>query len=114
MKFIKAGIIFSICISMLFGCSGKIQKDPLHMHSNEVTALVDKLEWDKAKRGADNIDKLFKKNKWKYQLLGTDTEYMGLDRHIKKLKISIEAKDTEEAKKDLQMIKHYIESLYFK
>jgi len=114
MRFIRVGIILSICIPLLFRCSGSIKKDPVHSHSSEVTALVDELEWNKAEQGADDLEKLFKKNKWKYQLLGTDTEYMGVDRHIKKLQISIEEKDKEEAKKDSAMIKHYIESLYFK
>lgn len=114
MRFIRVGIILSICIPLLFGCSGSIQKDPVHSHSNEVISLVDGMEWGKAKQGADDLEQLFKKNKWKYQLLGTDTEYMGVDRHIKKLQISIEEKDKEEAKKDSAMIKHYIESLYFK
>src|SRR5690625_2967301 len=113
MRLIRVGIILSICMPVLFGCSGAIQKDPVHSHSNEVMSLVDEFEWNKAKRGAEDLEQLFKKNKWKYQLLGTDTEDMGLDRHIKKLQISIEEKDKEEAKKDTAMIKHYIESMYF-
>ena len=115
MKIIKFSAL-CICLSvMLFGCSNEtIQKKPIYQKATEIKTLVNQQEWDKAKEGSKDIYQLYKENKWKYQFLGDETEYNTLNQHIQKLIISIEEQDTKEAKFNLAMIEHYMESLYFK
>ena len=76
--------------------------------------MIDQKDWNRARNGAEQINHLFKNNKWKYQLLGDETEFSGLENEIKKLQISLEEKDKKEAKRNLAMIESYMESLYFK
>ena len=113
MKLIKFS---TICICMLlFGCSNEtLQEKPIYQKATEIKTLVNQEEWDKAKEGSKDLYQLYKKNKWKYQFLGNETEHKTLNQHIQKLIISIEEKDKQEAKLNIAMMEHYIESLYFK
>ena len=115
MKLIKFSTI-CICFSMmLFGCSNETtQNKPLYQKTAEIKTVVNQQEWDKAKEGSKDIYQLYKGNKWKYQFLGDETEHKTLNQHIQKLIISIEEQDTKEAKFNLAMIEHYMESIYFR
>ena len=115
MKLIKFSAI-CICFSvMLFGCSNEtIQKKPIYQKATEIKTLVNQSEWDKAKEDSEEIQQIYRENKWKYQFLGDETEHKSLNQHIQKLIISIEEKDKKEAKFNLSMIEQYMESLYFK
>lgn len=114
MKISKFGLSLIICIAILFGCSDKtIQNKPIYQKSTEVKSLINQSQWEKAQQKGKQIDQLYKDNKWKYQFLGDETEFRGLNKEIIKLQASLEEKDKKEAKRNLSLIEHYIESLYF-
>lgn len=115
MKIMKSGITCLLYIVLLSGCSMEtIQSKPIYQKSGDTKTLVNQEKWEQAKQQADVIDTLFKENKWKYQLLGNETEYSSLDAEIKKLQMSLEEKDKKEAKRNIAVMEHYIESLYFR
>ncbi len=106
--------IISVCFFILVGCSdGKIKTKPIYQKSEEIIDLLNQSQWEKAADEAAAIRDLYKKNKWKFQLLGDETEYSELDQEISKLKISIEEKDKHEAKTNLVLIQDYIKAIYF-
>ncbi|MFD1361038.1 DUF4363 family protein [Lentibacillus salinarum] len=114
MKILRLGMIF-IGLFILFGCSTEtIQQLPISETATDIEYLVNEGQWKQAKEGASQIRSLYKDNEWRYQLMGDKTEYSNLDEEISKLQVSIEEKDTEEAKRSIAGIKHYIESLYFR
>ncbi|GEL76880.1 DUF4363 family protein [Tenuibacillus multivorans] len=115
MKTLKISIIWLCLTTILFGCSEDyIQKKPLPQKAIEIESLVNQSDWDKARKEVKHIEKIYNKNKWMYQLLGNSTEYNYLDQHIKQLSVSVEEKDQKEAKFNLKLIEHYIESIYFR
>ncbi|WP_176555803.1 DUF4363 family protein [Virgibacillus ndiopensis] len=115
MKMSKSVIVLFSCIAFIFGCSNEtIQKNPIYNKSTEIKNLVNQTQWHKAKQEAKLILEYYRNGKWKYQLLGDETEYNNLNEQILKLQVSIEEKDKAEAKRNIALIEHYIEMLYFK
>src|SRR5699024_1223244 len=101
--------------SILFGCSMEtIRQLPIYQSSDDVKGLVNDTHWKKAEEEGKHIEKLYKENKWKYQLMGDETEYNKLDEEISKLQVSLEEKDTKVAKRNIAVIQHFIESIYFR
>ena len=102
-----------ICFFMLSGCSSNsMNKNPIFQESNKIMELVDDSQWETADKAAQVIQKMYKKNKWKYQLLGDESEYNGLQQEISKLKISINEKDKPEAKRSIVIIQEHIQAIY--
>ena len=115
MKLIKIGSISFLFCLLLLGCSNEyIQQKPIYQKATEIKTLTNKAEWDKVKEDSNEIYQLYKDNEWKYQFLGNETEFKTLEQHIQRLIISAEEEDKTEAKFNLSMIEHYVESLYFK
>ncbi|OZU87338.1 hypothetical protein CIL03_17260 [Virgibacillus indicus] len=114
MKFTKLGLL-CICLMLLISCSNEtIQNKHISQKAEAIKTLITQSQWDKAVIQGRQFEQVYADNKWKYQLLGDITEYDRLDQHIRKLNVALEEKDKEEAKLNLTMIEHYIESLYFK
>ncbi|WP_010281971.1 DUF4363 family protein [Bacillus timonensis] len=110
----KYSLILGVCVFLVSGCSTEtISKKPIYQESSKLMELIDGAQWELADKEVMEIQKLFKKNKWKYMLLGDETEYSGLNQEISKLVASIEEKDTPEAKRNILMIQDYIKSIYF-
>lgn len=109
----RLSVCLIISFLLLSGCtSHSIGKKPIYEESNKLMDLVDASQWETAEKAAQKIQKMFKKNKWKYQLLGDESEYNGLHQEISKLKVSIEEKDQPEAKRNIVLIQDYIHSIY--
>lgn len=104
-----------ICLFMLVGCSEeKIKNLPMYKKSEEIIDLINQSQWEKAGDEAKIISDLYKKTKWKLQLLGEELEYNELEQEISKLQISIEEKDKREAKTNIVLIQDYIRAIYFR
>lgn len=100
---------------MLFGCSDeKIKGKPIYQKSEEISTFVNGAKWDKASEEVKAMVELYQKNKWKFQLLGDEMEYSGLNQEIIKLKVSIEEEDKKEAKANLALIQDYIRAIYYR
>ncbi|KEF35960.1 protein of unknown function (DUF4363) [Schinkia azotoformans MEV2011] len=108
-------IMMSVCFFMLVGCSDeKIKNKPIYQKSEEIMDLLNHSQWEKAGDEAKAISDLYKKSRWKLQLLGGEMEYSELEQEISKLKISIEEKDKREAKTNIVLIQDYIKAIYFR
>lgn len=108
-------IIMTICFLLLIGCSNeKIKSLPIYKKSEEITDLINHSQWEKAGNEAKAISDIYKKNKWKLQLLGEELEYNELEQEISKLQISIEEKDKLESKTNIVLIQDYIRAIYFR
>lgn len=108
-------IIIITCFFILVGCSDeKIKRLPIYKKSEDITNLVNQSQWEKASDEAKAIADLYKKTKWKLQLLGEELEYNELEQEISKLQISIEEKDKLEAKTNIVLIQDYIRAIYFR
>lgn len=108
-------IIIITCSFMLVGCSDeKIKNLPIYQKSEEITDLINQSQWQKAGEEAEAIGDLYKKTKWKLQLLGEEVEYNELEQEISKLKVSIEEKDRREAKTNIVLIQDYVRAIYFR
>jgi len=107
--------VIGICLLMLFGCSSEnMDNNPVFQEANEIKTNVDQSNWDHAKQQAESLKKLYKENKWKYQLLSDKNTFNSLEEHIEMLTVSLEEKDKTEAKLHIAMIEHLIKSIYFK
>ncbi|MCC3357308.1 DUF4363 family protein [Bacillus sp. REN16] len=109
----RLSICFVISFLLLCGCSShSISKKPIYEEANKVMELINGSQWEMADNAAQGMQKIFNKNKWKYQLLGDESEYTGLHQEISKLKVSIEEKDKPEAKRNIVIIQDHIRSIY--
>lgn len=115
MKYSLQHMILCICFLLLLGCSNdKIISKPLYQKSEEIISLVNQLQWEKAKEEVRVIEDLYQKDEWKFQLLGDESEYDGLNQEISQLKVSIQEEDKMEAKSSLVIIQDYIRAIYFR
>ncbi|WP_068676513.1 DUF4363 family protein [Oceanobacillus sp. Castelsardo] len=114
MRVVKLFTIFT-CVAILFGCSsGTIEDKPIYQGAKDIKTFVKEDNWGKAKQKAKSIKKLYKDNKWKYQLISDKTTYDNLEQQIELLTVSLEENDKTEAKLHLALIEHYMKSLYYK
>ncbi|HHW38543.1 MAG TPA: hypothetical protein GXX18_15125 [Bacillales bacterium] len=114
MKVISKFVVIGTCFFMLLGCSDKkIKNKPIYKKSEEIMGLITHSQWKKAEDEAKAIKDLYKKNKWKYQLLGNEAEYSYLQQELSKLQMSIEEQDQLQAKTNVVVIQDYIKAIYF-
>jgi hypothetical protein len=107
-------IVFS-CLLLVGGCSDdKIKNKPIYQQTAELENLINQEHWDEASNKIKEVQQIFETNKWKYQFLGDEREYGGLDEEISKLEVAIEEKNKIEAKQSIVLIELYLHSLYFK
>jgi len=104
-----------ISVAVLFtGCnSAAMQNDQLYNKTLEIKTIVEKSDWTNAEQVVKDMNKQYKANEWKYQLMGTTKEYTEVDQELSKLKVSIEEQDKETARQSIEIIKQYMKSIYF-
>lgn len=115
MKVLKMCLLFVVCSMLLIGCSNeKIRNLPIYQKANKIHSLVESGKWDSANEASKSIETMYKDQKWKYQLLGDESEYNGLIQEIAQLQVAVEEQDKKEAKLHIALIKNYLKAMYFK
>ncbi|MFD2759614.1 DUF4363 family protein [Lentibacillus juripiscarius] len=113
MKFFTLGTMV-LTLFIFTGCSDEtIQDLPITQSATEINSLISQSQWTKAQQKSKQVQNIYESNKWKYQLMGDETEYNKLDEAIAKLQVSIKTKDKAEVKRTIATIEHYVQSLYF-
>ncbi|UFU00286.1 hypothetical protein KO561_04860 [Radiobacillus kanasensis] len=109
-KVLLAGLI-SICI--LGGWT--LQEDDNRFKSSliQIEGLVDSEEWDKASEEAYQLRDIYQNEKWKYQLLGDENNYKGIQKEMEKLLASISVEDKKQVKVETAVIRTLYKDIYF-
>lgn len=106
-------LIFIVSLLLvLTGCDVIIGGD---LYFNQINQIEDSLEdpdWDTINSQAKELKHMYKRNKWKLQLLGDEGEYERLDESINKLITAIKEKDMIFIRMELTMIQTDIENIY--
>jgi outer membrane murein-binding lipoprotein Lpp len=104
-----------ISLFVIAGCSsdGKLKNDILNK-TEEISSLVDQGHWDQIALEINTLHTLYQNQKWKFQFLGDEQEYEGMEREIDKLSAVVKEKDNVQIKLGLAEIESYLNSIYFR
>ncbi|MBC5638687.1 DUF4363 family protein [Ornithinibacillus sp. BX22] len=108
-------VIILFCFSFLLilaGCENNVGGHAFFDQINEIENSLENPDWDRVTAQAEELKKLYKKDKWKLQLLGDEDEYESLYESINKLIVAIEEKDRTNIKLELSVIHTHIEDIY--
>ncbi|GEN35866.1 MULTISPECIES: DUF4363 family protein [Aneurinibacillus] len=113
-------VSYGIVIILLMVCgfaspasaAKKIDQNPLFQKTTRVETLVDQQQWQEASVEANALSELYKKQKWKLQLLGDEAEYEELEVQIMRLKAAVNEKAQVESKITAAHIKDIINQIY--
>ncbi|TXL64055.1 DUF4363 family protein [Cerasibacillus terrae] len=109
----KTTILFCFCILLiLVGCENNVGGHAFFNQINEIENSLEDPNWDKITLQAEELKEMYKKDKWKLQLLGDEEEYETLYESINKLIIAIEEKDRTNIRLELSVIHTHIEDIY--
>ena len=108
----KSIIIFLIFIMFIGGCTQPIGGDYFFDKVQSLEEVLSKEEWKSANSQLKDLKELYKKNDWKLQLLGDESEYEGIDESISRLSAAIKSKDSKQAQLELATIKAYFKEIY--
>src|SRR5690606_16474310 len=109
---LKKMMIYICLLLLLTGCENNIGGDAFFHKINEIENALDEPNWDDVVYQAKELKELYKKDKWKLQLLGDEDEYESLHESINKLITATKGKDLTNIKMELTTIHTYIEDIY--
>lgn len=106
-------IIIILCFLLfLVGCENNVSGHAFFNQINEIENTLEYPNWDKITAQAEELKEMYKKDKWKLQLLGDEDEYESLYESINKLIVAIEEKDRTNIRLELSVIHTHIEDIY--
>ena len=105
-------IIFLIITIFIGGCAEPIGGDYFFDKVKSLEVAISKEDWQSANVQLKDLKKLYKKNDWKLQLLGDESEYEGINEAISRLSAAIKSEDTKQALLELATIRAYLEEIY--
>jgi hypothetical protein len=85
---------------------------PLIQKVTSIISYVEYDQWTLANQEVAKLRGMYKKEKWKLQLLGDEEEYEGLDRELDHLASAALDQDKTEAKKSLVHIRAILKAIY--
>ena len=85
---------------------------PLIQKVTSIISYVEYDQWTIANQEVAKLRGMYKKEKWKLQLLGDEEEYEGLDREFDHLASAAHDQDKTEAKKSLVHIRAILKAIY--
>ncbi|WP_245799369.1 DUF4363 family protein [Virgibacillus siamensis] len=102
-------VFLGVCMILLTGC----QSEKAFFHEmQDINKTVEQKDWDQAKANVKKLSQLYKKEKWKLQLLGDEAEYEGINVELQVLKESVQAKDKTQTKVSLGTIRGHLKDIY--
>lgn len=108
----KKVAIYLCFLLLLSACTIKVGGEEFFSCIDEMEQELNQPNWEKLSSKANEIKELYKKSKWKIQLIGDEGEYEGLDESINNLIASIKEKDTTNTRMELATIRTIIEDIY--
>lgn len=108
----KKIIVVSCILLILSGCEMNAGGNTFYHQINEIEIALENSDWDETLSEAENLKEMYKKQKWKLQLLGDENEYEGLNESIHKLISAIKLQDLVSIKMELITIQTNIENIY--
>ncbi|GAA0593614.1 hypothetical protein GCM10009001_07230 [Virgibacillus siamensis] len=102
-------IFLAICMILITGCQSE---QAFYQEIQEINDTVDQADWKQTKAGVKKLSKVYKKQKWKLQLLGDEAEYEGINVELQVLKQSVQAKDKTQVKVSLGTIRGHLLDIY--
>lgn len=106
-------IIIGLCFLLIVvGCENNVGGDAFFHQINEIENALEDSNWDEVTHQAEKLKDLYKKDKWKLQLLGDEDEYEGLYESINKLIVATEEKDVVNIRMELSLVHTIIEDIY--
>jgi hypothetical protein len=85
---------------------------PLIQKVTQIISYVEYDQWSLANQEVAKLRGMYKKEKWKLQLLGDEEEYEGLDREFDHLVSAAQDQDKTESKKSLVHIRAILKAIY--
>ena len=105
--------IFPILITfLLFGCSNVTGKESFYKNVEAIELAVQDENWSSLNKLSKELDEIYKRQEWKIQLLGDESEYETLQESIDHLLVSIESEDLLQTKLELSTIKTLLQFIY--
>ncbi|GAA4722912.1 DUF4363 family protein [Brevibacillus fulvus] len=86
--------------------------DPFMQQIEKITALVEQKNWTEAEKHTDKLPEVFKRVKWKYQLLGDENEYEEIEKEIFNVRAAVHKKDSTQAAVSLASIRAMVHLIY--
>jgi hypothetical protein len=104
-----------ICIFLLLlltSCENNVGGDAFFNQINKIETELIEPNWDGVIVQAEELKEIYKKDKWKIQLLGDEDEYESLYESINKLITASKEKDLTNTRIELTTIHTHIEDIY--
>ncbi|MCJ0932471.1 DUF4363 family protein [Virgibacillus halodenitrificans] len=111
-KLVKRIYFAVLILIILSGCSQITGKDVLLNNIKTLEMALDQKDWESAEEHTDELQRLYKGNRWKIQLLGDEGEYEKLYEGIQRLKVTIREEANPESKIELATVKSLIKDIY--
>ncbi|MFT9846906.1 DUF4363 family protein [Aneurinibacillus sp. REN35] len=89
-----------------------IEQKPMFQKADQIEKLVGEKQWNKASVEAEALMNMYQKQKWKFQLLGDEAEYEGLNQEIAKLQAAIKVQGQVETHITIAAIKELLVQMY--
>ncbi|QDP39559.1 DUF4363 family protein [Radiobacillus deserti] len=114
MKKVRELILTSIVVICLLGGWGvKETENPFIRTIDEINEQTDEKNWKEATEETEKLRDMYEREKWKYQLLGEESSYKGIEREIEKLLAALGEKDNQQSKVSTATIKVLYRDIYF-
>ncbi|MFC3039828.1 DUF4363 family protein [Virgibacillus xinjiangensis] len=97
---------------LLSGCAGILGGEVFFDQVETMESSLDDGEWEELRGQAEELKKLYKKHRWKIQLIGDEGEYEGLYEAISKLIAAAKEEDTTETRVELANVHRLLEDIY--
>lgn len=94
------------------GVGEAAKSEPLYDKMKEVSQLINDEKWDSAAKEAAALKALYRKEKWKLQFLGDETEYQQIYLELEKLLAAVDEQDRTQAKIILSNIRAIVHNIY--
>ncbi|MCT1903041.1 DUF4363 family protein [Oceanobacillus sojae] len=108
----KIIIFFTLIFIILSGCSNQVGGDHFFQQIDKLEQAIEQPEWSKITSQAEELKKMYKKDKWKIQLVGDEDEYEGLDESISNLIAAAKEEDSINTRLELATVKSIFEGIY--
>ncbi|PAE29156.1 hypothetical protein CHI07_10580 [Paenibacillus sp. 7884-2] len=108
----KIKILLASLAILLAGCTNQVGGDYFFNHIDQIEQEIDQSNWDKIAVQTDELKKMYKKNRWKIQLLGDEGEYEELHISINILIAAVLEEDSTSARLELATVRSILEDIY--
>ncbi|MEL4024851.1 DUF4363 family protein [Lysinibacillus endophyticus] len=108
----KNWILLSSLLILLSGCSNINGENEFYEKVNSIEDALKDPDWKQLNLLGAKLEKLYRHNLWKIQLMGDEDEYESLQESINQLIAAIEEQDMTEIKLEIATIKTYLEDIY--